>query len=249
MRRLVLPGLVAVLALALVGLLIFGVLQTTDDTSIDQALAQGEHPQAHDAALPSLDGGTHTLADFRGKVVVVNFFAHWCTECAVEAPLIASAQKEIERRGGTFVGVAWDDTTEEARAFARKYGLEYPIVRDVDGSFARAYGVLAMPETFVIDRDGRIAAAAPRRDRRALDRGARRPAARAKGVVRRRLAAVLLSAAVLARGPGRASPPPRPPRARRCTRSSSRSCASSARRRWPSRTARRRTTSARSSAG
>lgn len=158
MRRFVLPGLVAVLALALVGLLIFGVLQTTDDTSIDQAIAQGKHPQAHDAALPALDGGTHRLADFRGKVVVVNFFAHWCAECRLEAPLIARTQKAIERRGGTFVGVAWNDTTEETRAFMRNHGITYPVVRDVDGAFARAYGVLAMPETFVLDTHGRIVA-------------------------------------------------------------------------------------------
>jgi cytochrome c biogenesis protein CcmG/thiol:disulfide interchange protein DsbE len=160
MRRLLLPALASVLALAFVGLLIKGVLATHDDRSIDDALAQGRHPRAHDAALPLLDGGTRTLADYRGKVVLLNFFAHWCKPCMQEAPLLASTQKAIASRGGTVVGVAWDDTTDKARAFAHQFGLDYPILRDVDGSFARAYGVLAMPETFLIDRRGRIAALA-----------------------------------------------------------------------------------------
>jgi cytochrome c biogenesis protein CcmG/thiol:disulfide interchange protein DsbE len=158
MRRLLPPALVSLLALSLVGLLVFGVLKTTDSTSIDQAIANGEHPRAHDARLPLLDGGTRTLAELRGRVVIVNFFAHWCVPCQQEAPLLSRTQRLIERRGATLLGVAWDDTTADSRRFVHDFHVNYPVVRDVDGSFATAYGVKGMPESFVIDRRGHIVA-------------------------------------------------------------------------------------------
>jgi cytochrome c biogenesis protein CcmG/thiol:disulfide interchange protein DsbE len=159
MRRTVTTLAVSVIALLLVGLLVFGVLQTGDDSSIDQALARGEHPIAHDASLPVLDGGgSRALADFRGDgYVVVNFFASWCDPCTEEAPLLNRLERRLAGRG-TIVGVAWNDATEDTRAFVRKHGVRYPVVRDVDGDFAAAYGVKGMPETFVLDPRGRIVA-------------------------------------------------------------------------------------------
>jgi cytochrome c biogenesis protein CcmG/thiol:disulfide interchange protein DsbE len=159
MRRTVTTLAAAVLALLLVGLLVFGVLQTNDDSSIDQALARGEHPVAHDATLPLLDGGaTRTLADYRRDgYVVVNFFASWCIPCSDEAPLLNRLQRRLAGHG-TVVGVAWNDLTGDTRRFVRDNRLSYPVLRDVDGSFASAYGVKGMPETFVIDPRGRIVA-------------------------------------------------------------------------------------------
>jgi cytochrome c biogenesis protein CcmG, thiol:disulfide interchange protein DsbE len=159
MRRLALPGLVALLAAALVALLVFGVLRTADSSSIDEAVAHGRHPVAHDARLPLLDGaGAKTLADYRGHYLVVNFFASWCDPCKAEAPLLNGIARSVAQRGGTVLGVAWDDATSDARAFVRENHLTYPVVRDVDGSFGRAYGITGMPETFVVDPRGRIVA-------------------------------------------------------------------------------------------
>ncbi len=159
MRRFALPGLVAVLAIALVALLVFGVLQTADNSSIDEAVAHGQHPVAHDARLPLLEGsGAKTLSDYRGHYLVVNFFASWCGPCKDEAPLLNGIARTVARRGGTVLGIAWDDTTSDARAFVSQTHMAYPVVRDVDGSFGRAYGITGMPETFVVDPQGRIVA-------------------------------------------------------------------------------------------
>jgi cytochrome c biogenesis protein CcmG/thiol:disulfide interchange protein DsbE len=159
MRRTVTTLTASVLALLLVGLLVFGVLQTSDDSSIDQALARGEHPLAHDASLPLLDGSAkRTLADFRQDgYVVVNFFASWCDPCSEEAPLLNRLQRRLAGRG-TIVGIAWNDATEDTRGFVREHDVSYPVLRDVGGDFAEAYGVKGMPETFVIDPRGRIVA-------------------------------------------------------------------------------------------
>jgi len=160
MRRILTTLAASVLALSLVGLLVFGVLQTGDDSSIDQALARGQHPLAHDAALPLLDGGgTRTLAGYRRAdgYVVVNFFASWCVPCTQEAPLLDGLQRRLAGHG-TVVGVSWDDSPGDSRGFVHTYGVRYPVVRDVDGSFARAYGVTGVPETFVLDPRGRIVA-------------------------------------------------------------------------------------------
>jgi cytochrome c biogenesis protein CcmG/thiol:disulfide interchange protein DsbE len=159
MRRIVATTAVFVLALALVGLLVFGVLQTTDDTSIDQAVARGEHPQAHDASLPLLDGsGQRALADYRdGGYVVVNFFASWCEPCEDEAPLLNRLQRRLAGRG-TVVGVSWNDAIDDSKGFVREHGVRFPVVRDVNGTFARAYGVTGLPETFIVDPQGRIVA-------------------------------------------------------------------------------------------
>jgi cytochrome c biogenesis protein CcmG, thiol:disulfide interchange protein DsbE len=159
MRRIAAPAVVSLLAVALVALLVFGVLQTGDSTSLDQAVAKGARPAAPSRPLPQLDGpGTRAVAGYRGHYLVVNFFASWCTPCAEEAPLLNGIQRTLAKRGGTVLGVAWDDTIADARKFARDNRLSFPLVRDVDGAFGRAYAITGMPETFVVDPQGRIVA-------------------------------------------------------------------------------------------
>src|SRR4051812_29978393 len=167
---------VVVAAAALVGLLTYGVVSKGTDTTIDQALLDGkkvEAPaptpagalldgkkvEAPATSLPLLGrGGSASLADYRGKVVVMNFWASWCPPCVKELPLLERTQRSLQRRGATVLGVNIQDATEDALRYVRRFDLTYPSVRDVDRKFARRFGTNQYPETFVVDRDGRITA-------------------------------------------------------------------------------------------
>lgn len=159
MRRAVAPGITVVAAAALIGLLVFGLAARSDRRSLDDAVASGRRPAAPGAtrALPVLGASTtRTLASYRGQVVVLNFWASWCDPCRAEAPLLQRAQPALAAHGGTVLGVTYRDTTSDAQAFASQYHLTYPSLRDVDGDLAAAYGTKALPETFVLDRTGRV---------------------------------------------------------------------------------------------
>jgi cytochrome c biogenesis protein CcmG, thiol:disulfide interchange protein DsbE len=163
MRRLILPALVAAAAAALLALLAFGVSGQGTNTSIDAALAHGTRPAAPDAnlALPVLGSPSlkRSISDFRGKVVVLNVFASWCGPCKAEAPVLDRAQRQLAAHGGTVLGVTYLDNSDDSEQFVRQHHITYPVVRDVSDTFVRSFGTTGVPETFVIDRRGRIAAA------------------------------------------------------------------------------------------
>jgi cytochrome c biogenesis protein CcmG/thiol:disulfide interchange protein DsbE len=99
--------------------------------------------------------GTLQLASLRGKVVVLNFWASWCYPCKQEAPALAAAAKRWPGKV-VVLGVDVNDFAGDARKFARKYGLSYPLVHDNHNVTSPKYGISLLPETFFIDRHGKV---------------------------------------------------------------------------------------------
>jgi cytochrome c biogenesis protein CcmG, thiol:disulfide interchange protein DsbE len=160
MKRLVIPIVAGVVALGLVGLLAYGLVSRSTDDTIEQAVARGDFPPAPSSVLPVLGGaGTQSVADLRGKVVVLNFWASWCGPCKGETPVLERAHKTLQGSGaGTVLGVTYDDSTTASMKFVKDQGMSFPSVRDVGTKLAERYGTTYVPETFVIDRRGRIVA-------------------------------------------------------------------------------------------
>jgi cytochrome c biogenesis protein CcmG/thiol:disulfide interchange protein DsbE len=161
MRRFVLPGLVVAAAVALLALLTFGVTGRGDTTSIDVRVAKGTFPAAPsaDLKLPLLGSDRKaSLASFKGKVVVLNVFASWCDPCKAEAPILAREQRALAGHDATILGVTYLDNTVASQQFVRQEHITYPVLRDVSGDFVRSFGTTGVPETFVINRQGRIQA-------------------------------------------------------------------------------------------
>lgn len=96
-----------------------------------------------------------TLAAFRGRPVIVNFWASWCTPCRKEMPLIEATYRHLSSRIA-FVGIDSNDTRSAAVAFAHEVGVSYPLAYDPGGSVASGYGLLGLPTTVFVDANGRI---------------------------------------------------------------------------------------------
>ena len=99
-------------------------------------------------------GGSITASDYVGKPVVVNFWASWCGPCRQEAPIFERLSQEYGERGVLFIGVNIQDSEADAEAYLSEYDITYPNGRDEDGSISVDYGIIGIPVTFFINRDG-----------------------------------------------------------------------------------------------
>jgi cytochrome c biogenesis protein CcmG, thiol:disulfide interchange protein DsbE len=160
-RRRLLPILATLAGAGVIGLLVYGVTARSASRTLDERVARHEHVRAPDAtrSLPILGGhGQSSLAAYRGKVVVLNFWASWCEPCQVEAPLLERFQPLLERHDATVLGVTYLDATPDSLGFVREHHLSYRSLRDNSGKFAHAYGTDQLPESFVLNRSGDVVA-------------------------------------------------------------------------------------------
>ena len=149
--RLKLVGQLAVLAClaGLLGLLVW-------------RLTHQQHAPRVGASAPAftlrrLDGsGSVSLASLRGKPVVLNFWASWCVPCKSEAKALEQAWTRYRGRGVEFLGVDFHDVTGDARRFVAAHSLTFPMVQDGSGDVTGSYGISQVPETYVLDRHGRV---------------------------------------------------------------------------------------------
>lgn len=156
---------VALTSISMVALLAFGL--TRDPREIPSPLPGRPAPGFALAVLDTRDvggpawsgaGDTVRLAEHRGEVVVLNFWASWCIACRDEHPVLSRAALDYSERGVRFYGVVYDDTPDNARRWiAEMGGQSYPALLDPGSRTAIEYGLYGVPETFFIGRDGRVA--------------------------------------------------------------------------------------------
>jgi cytochrome c biogenesis protein CcmG, thiol:disulfide interchange protein DsbE len=114
------------------------------------------NPMAPDFTLPQLDGRDLRLSSYRGKVVLLDFWASWCAPCREETPHLIELQQKYGGRGLQIIGVSMDDSPDPARAFYQQFHMNYPVAMGNAKTGELYGGVLGLPIAFLIKRDGRI---------------------------------------------------------------------------------------------
>ena len=125
------------------------------------------HPRAHGPVklgerapgftLSQLPSGKLSLSQFKGKVVVLNFWATWCPPCIMETPSLEQFATEMRPQGVTVIGVSVDENESQLKQFIQRYHLSYPVARDPSAALAHRYGTYKLPESYIIGRDGHVA--------------------------------------------------------------------------------------------
>jgi cytochrome c biogenesis protein CcmG/thiol:disulfide interchange protein DsbE len=150
------PLALVVVAVVAAAMLYFG-LHATRNSGARHSIGMGYGTPAPDFTLESLNGQKVSLSEFKGKAVLVNFWATWCGPCKIETPWLVELQNEYGSQGLQIVGVAMDDSgKDEIARFAKDMGMNYPVLLGKEAVGEAYGGVPALPESFFIGRDGKI---------------------------------------------------------------------------------------------
>jgi cytochrome c biogenesis protein CcmG/thiol:disulfide interchange protein DsbE len=161
-RTRIVPAFAIVMVVSLLALLAYAMF-APEDARVGQWRVAGsgylvpeDEMDAPDFTAVTFEGEEVNLADLRGQIVVVNFWASWCRPCRDETPLLEAVQDNLGD-DVVLVGLNTGDTEDDARAFLEEFDVTYTVARDENGAIALDYGVTGMPETFVIDANGNYA--------------------------------------------------------------------------------------------
>jgi peroxiredoxin len=116
-----------------------------------------DRPPAMDFKLSDLDGKPHALSDYRGKIVLVNFWATWCPPCRAEIPSMQRAWRILKEKNVVMLAVHVGGTEDKVWTFLTDFGIEFPVLLDADATVSRAWLVRGLPVTYIIDPEGRMA--------------------------------------------------------------------------------------------
>jgi cytochrome c biogenesis protein CcmG/thiol:disulfide interchange protein DsbE len=141
----------------LIWVLLFGLLLVV---GLGLARAQqgpiGIGKQVPDFTLTTFDGSQYSIEDYRGQVVLVNFWASWCKPCEQEAAELEQAWRNFSDQGVIFLGVDYVDTEPEAMSYLAKFNITYPNGPDLGTKISQAFRIRGVPETYIVGRDGII---------------------------------------------------------------------------------------------
>ncbi|TMF42133.1 MAG: redoxin domain-containing protein [Chloroflexi bacterium] len=162
-RRILVFCVVSLINVGLLALILTQLLTPAPNAGSDPLVG---HP-APNFALAMLSPGTGksalSLSNFKGRPVVLNFWASWCAPCKEEMPLLERTWKQVQGQGKdvVFLGIDFQEANGDGISFLRLYSITYPIVLDADGSVGFKYGITSLPQTIFINRNGTVMSRAP----------------------------------------------------------------------------------------
>src|SRR5712692_7133009 len=153
-RRILIFCVVSLLNMGLLALLLTQLLTPAPNSGSDPLV---DHPAPNFSLAmlrPYTGKSVLSLSNFKGKSIVLNFWASWCEPCKEEAPLLESTWKQLQAQGKdvVFLGIDYRESNNDATSFLQQYGITYPAVLDADGSVSTKYGIASLPDTIFINR-------------------------------------------------------------------------------------------------